>query len=270
MARRAGKLLVAVCVTAATGNASAQVLHERVIVGGIKCANGVCWKDGRPADGAAGIVVDGQVVPAPSLGAEPLLDEPVYAPAPERAPPDRSATTEETVAGGSPERRDRVQMDRRTGPEPPGKRIYHEPFNPALFPFKRMTALDAVDSDEALVLGQRSLARTRLRVLGADKRQDGRDAFWGSIVIDLEPGRWVPLPSVAADARVLAARSEPPVELTFARDGGDNDYVMSPTGGRHRLVWLTDAPQSYFAGEISRELRIADEPRLPQAVPSSV
>ena len=270
VARRAGKLLVAVCVTAATGTAVAQVLHERVIVGGVKCANGVCWKDGRPADGAAGIVVDGQVVPAPSVGAEPLPDEPVYTPAPERAAPDHSATTDETVPGGSPERRERVQMDRATGPEPPGKRLYHEPFNPAVFPFKRMTALDAVDDDEALVLAERSVTRTRLRVLGADKRQDGRDAFWGSIVIDLEPGRWVPLPSVAAEARILAVKSEPPVEITFAKDGGDNDYVMSPAGGRHRLVWLTDAPQSYFAGEIPRGLRIAEEPRLPQAVPASV
>ena len=45
---------------------------------------------------------------------------------------------------------------------------------------------------------------------------------------------------------------------------------MSPAGGRHRLVWLTDAPQSYFAGEMPRGLRLGDEPRLPQAVPASV
>jgi uncharacterized membrane protein YgcG len=267
VARRAGVWLLATCAAA---TASAQVLHERVLVGGIKCANGVCWKDGRPADGAAGIVVDGQVLPAPSSGVQPEPDEPVYTPAPARAADEHSATTEDTVPGGSPERRERVQMDRATGPEPPGKRLYHEPFNPAVFPFKRMTALDAVDGDEALVLAERSMARTRLRVLGADKRQEGRDAFWGSIVIDLEPGRWIPLPSVAADARILAARVEPPVEVAFARDGGDNQYVMSMAGGRHRLIWLTDAPQSYFAGEIPLSLKLADEPRLPQAVPAAV
>ncbi|MGZ3439199.1 MAG: transglutaminase domain-containing protein [Polyangia bacterium] len=267
MARRTGVLLVGLMLGQP---AWAQVLHERVIVGGVKCANGVCWKEGRPADGAAGIVVDGEVVPAPSPGAQPLPDEPVYTPAPERAPPANSATTEESVPGGSPERRERVQMDRSTGPEPPGKRLYHEPFNPAVFPFKRMTALDAVLPDESLVLAERSVARTRLHVLGADKRQEGRDAFWGSIVIDLEPGRWVPLPSVAADARVLAARVEPAVEVTFARDGADNQYVMSPAGGRHRLVWLTDAPQRYFFGEIPTGLRIGDEPRLVQAVPPNV
>jgi hypothetical protein len=267
VARRAGVLLLSVC---ATVTASAQVLHERVIVGGIKCANGVCWKEGRPADGAAGIVVDGEVVPAPSAGAQPLPDEPVYTPAPERAPNEHSSTTDESVPGGSPERKERVQMDRSTGPEPPGKRLYHEPFNPAVFPFKRMTALDAVDADEALVLADRSRPRSPLRVLGADRRQEGRDAFWGSIIIDLEPHKWVPLPSPATDARVLAVNVLPPVQVELAHDGADNEYVMSPAGGRHRLIWLTDAPQSYFAGEVPPSLRILDEPKIPQAVPAVV
>ncbi|HXU73078.1 MAG TPA: transglutaminase domain-containing protein [Polyangia bacterium] len=285
MARRAGGLMavarrstrLSLLVAAATvigvaaeGGARAQVLHERVIVGGVRCANGVCWKEGRPADGAAGIVVDGEVVPAPSSSAQPAPDEPVYTPAPERAPADHSATTDPAVPGGSPERRGRVQMDRATGPEPPGKRLYHEPFNPAVFPFKRMTALDAVEPDESLVLAERSIPRSRLRVLGADKRADGRDAFWGSIIVDLEPGQWIPLPSVAADARILAASVVPPVEVSFARDGADNQYVMSPSGGRHRLVWLTDAPARYFAGEVPPDLRLLDEPRIPQAVPAGI
>ena len=269
--RRACALLLAAGATVMTPSAArAQVLHERVMVGGVKCANGVCWKEGHPADGAAGIVVDGQVVPAPPAGAQPAPDEPVYTPAPERAPLEHSATTDEPVPGGSPERRERVEMDRATGPEPPGKRLYHEPFNPAIFPFKRMTALDAVAADESLVLAERSLPRTRLRVLGADRRQAGRDAFWGSILVDLEPGRWIPLPSVAADARILAVRVEPHVDVTFAKDGADNDYAMSMAGGRHRLIWLSDAPQTYFAGEVPSGLEIGDEPRLPQAVPAAI
>src|SRR3954468_11615581 len=104
MARRAGVLVVGLALAVP---ASAQVLHERVIVGGIKCANGVCWKEGRPADGAAGIVVDGEVVPAPSVGAQPLPDEPVYTPAPERAPNEHSATADPAALGGPPERRER-------------------------------------------------------------------------------------------------------------------------------------------------------------------
>ncbi|HEY2748197.1 MAG TPA: transglutaminase domain-containing protein, partial [Polyangia bacterium] len=128
----------------------------------------------------------------------------------------------------------------------------------------------AVLPDESLVVAERSLARSRLRVVGADKRIEGRDAFWGSIVIDLEPNKWVPLPSVAADARILASKVEPAVDVTFARDGADNQYVLSPAGGRHRLVWLTDAPARYFAGGIPPELRVADEPRLPQPVPPAI
>src|SRR5258708_4210992 len=139
MARRTAAIAVALVLGAP---AYAQVLHERVIVGGIKCANGVCWKDGRPTDGAAGIVVDGEGAPAPA--------------------------------------------------------------------------------------------------------------------------------PVAADARILASRTEPVVDMTFARDGADNQYVMSTAGGRHRLVWLTDAPQRYFYGDIAPALRIDDEPRLQQAVPPSV
>src|SRR5439155_11445750 len=247
------RLFALVTLLALARFADAQVLHERVTVGGIKCANGVCWKEGRPQDGASALVSDGEIVPAPTAGVQPLPGEPVYEPASERpssqAPPEGSATAAASGSDASPERRARVEMDRATGPEPPGKRSYHEPFNPAVFPFKRMTALDAVLPDESLVLAERSTARQRLRVLGADRRESSRDAFWGSIVIDFEPGKWVPLPSVAADARVLAARVEPEIEVTFAHDGGDNQYVMSTTGGRHRLVWLTDAPQRYFAGD---------------------
>src|SRR5439155_883838 len=206
-----------------------------------------------------------------AAGVQPRPGAPVDERASDRPPPEGSATAAPSGSDASPERRARVEMDRATGPEPPGKRTYHEPFNPAVFPFKRMTALDAVLPDESLVLAERSTARQRLRVLGADRRESARDAFWGSIVIDFEPGKWVPLPSVAADARVLAARVEPEIEVTFAHDGGDNQYVMSTTGGRHRLVWLTDAPQRYFAGDIpagyvENELHVFVEVFVPHGV----
>jgi len=38
-----------------------------------------------------------------------------------------------------------VAPDDHTGAEAPGERVYHEVFNPAVFPYKRMTVLDAVD-----------------------------------------------------------------------------------------------------------------------------
>ena len=144
-------------------------------------------------------------------------------------------------------------MDRATGPEPPGKRLYHEPFNPAVFPFKRMTALDAVAARRICWCWPSARpARTRLRVLGADKRQERSRRLLG---IDRRstssPGAGCRCRRWRRTRTILAARVEPAVDVTFARDGADNQYVMSPAGGRHRLVWLTDAPQRYFAGEIA-------------------
>jgi transglutaminase-like putative cysteine protease len=121
-----------------------------------------------------------------------------------------------------------------------------------------MAAFDAATDDETLTVYERRL--TELPVWGDAMRDPARDAFWGSIVIDLEPHEWIPIPSVAADARILSYRVEPPATVSFARDSADNHYVSSPTGGRHRLVWLTDAAQGYFAGPLGGG-RLADLPR---------
>jgi hypothetical protein len=264
---RAPSLLTLLFAAALGGpTADAQVLHERVELSAVRCNNGVCWRANRAQEGAAAIVSDGEVLPAPVGGPQPEGGEPIYSPASDKSGP--------PVAGASPSsqpiRRDGVRMDRETGPEPPGKRHYHEPFNPAVFPFKRMSALDGVQPDETLVLARGHDALTAVPVVGADKREPGRDAFWGSIVVDFEPGRWVPIPSPAADARLLAYRTEPPSAVDFARDGADNYFARAAAGGRRRLIWLVDAPQSYFAGDLPLS-RIADEPRaLVPAVPAPV
>ena len=95
-------------------------------------------------------------------------------------------------------------------------------------------------------------------MFGAQKRP-GRDAFWGSIVLDLEPGKWLPIPSVSADTQMLAYSLSPNAQLAFAKDGADNFFVMSQSGGRHRLTWLSDAAQDYFGGEVPRGLRLRDQ-----------
>ncbi len=255
-----------------SGTAWGQLLHERVSVGKLHCANGVCWRQGRADDGAAALLSDGELVPAPSGAAQPEAGEPVYSQAGSEvppppatgdkgAPPATNATQPATHVDRPPERHPRLTIDRDTGPEPPGLRTYHEVFNPATFPFKRMSALDAVAADESLVLSERGQEREALPVVGAGERAADRDAFWGSIVVDFEPGEWIPLPSVAADARVLAYRTEPPIAVNFAKDGADNQFVSSSAGGRHRLIWLSDAPQRYFVGELPAEARLRDEPR---------
>src|SRR5256885_423883 len=82
------------------------------------------------------------------------------------------------------------------------------------------------------------------------------------------PSRWAAPTAAAAaattrpsgaNAGVLEAHTEPRVAIELVRDGADNWFVRSKTGGRHRLIWLTDAPQSYFAGELPRA-HLSDEP----------
>src|SRR4051812_25014388 len=111
MSMMPARLAAVLALLSLTRFADAQVLHERVTVGGVKCANGVCWKEGRPQDGASALVADGEIVPAPTAGVQPLPGEPVYEPPSDRPPPEGSATATPSGADASPERRARVEMD---------------------------------------------------------------------------------------------------------------------------------------------------------------
>ena len=255
------------------------VLHEYLPLGDLVCEGGNCRRDplghGDADRGNPDAIVSGSTrIAEPIAPARSIDNEPVFTP----------RSDEPRVVGGEhappvardlpPERRDGVRMDRDTGPEPPGEHVYHEVFDPAVFPFKRMTALDAVAEDETLIVSDKSL-RT-MPLYGAGARLAARDAFWGSIVIDTAPGKWVPLPSVAADVRVLSYRSEPPAQLELARDGADSVYarLSSSDGtvrGLHRLVWLEDAPREYFAGPVPSSARFDRiPPALIHALPPTV
>jgi hypothetical protein len=243
--------------------ALAQVLHEPVAVGTLQCKDGFCKQDGVGPTRA--VVDDGKVKYAPEGDAQPKPGEQVFAPK-----PDHPVEVGQNGGGGGggdppPDRRDIIHTDRDTGPEGPGLHTYHSVFDPEPFPYKRMTALDSVrilnkgpdDDDEVLEVLDTTLAP--VAIIGAQRARD-RDLFWGSIVVDFESNRWVPIPSVAPESRVLEARTEPPIQVEFAKDGADNFFVRSVSGGRHRLIWLTDAPRHYFAGELPRVL-LSDEPR---------
>jgi hypothetical protein len=251
----------------------AQVLHEPVAVGTLRCKDGVCKADGVGPTRA--VVEDGTVRYAPDGDAQPKPGEQVFSPKPDR--PNEIGPNGAPPAGGDPppDRRDIIHSDRDTGPEGPGVHTYHSVFDPEPFPYKRMTALDAVRivscgpdcDDEVLEVYDKTLQP--VQILGAQVAHD-RDLFWGSIVIDFEPNRWVPIPSAAAESRVLEARTEPSIQVEFARDGADNYFVRSVSGGRHRLIWLTDAPRRYFGGELPRVL-LSDEPRaLRRPVPEKL
>jgi len=204
----------------------------------------------RPSDREpAALMYEGEVIPAPSGGG---LD-----PRSERAlqafPGD--AHSQEEVGRRSPS----FHPDRVT--ELQGRVGYFEVFSPAISPYKRLTALDGVtlarDGTPILAVAARSAARTKMAIEGAtapppDDRP--RDRFWGSVVLDFAAGSEVPLPSVSPESRILTLRTEPEVPLHIERDGADNFYAVldEPLGDRSqvRLVFLTDAPRTYFGTEL--------------------
>jgi transglutaminase-like putative cysteine protease len=169
-----------------------------------------------------------KVLPEPSTGPSPMGDEePVLG-----------------RGGFAADRSTETRPDDQTGAD--GTLHYVSVFNPDVLPFKRMTALDTVLDD--YTLANSSAEMFDLPVGG--KSDPSRDRFWGSVMIDLEPGRSVPLPSVAPDMRILSYETTPPASITFMKDRADNFSVRSDdpgARGSYRLVFLADADAGYFA-----------------------
>jgi len=125
---------------------------------------------------------------------------------------------------------------------------YVSVFNPDVLPFKRMSSFDAVGDTYKLYV--RSTIQVGVPISGTADTDKTRDRFWGSLMIELAPGKDVPLPSVAPDMRILSYEVKPKVRLEFGKDGADNFYVRSPDAraiGSYRLIFLADADAGYFA-----------------------
>jgi hypothetical protein len=139
---------------------------------------------------------------------------------------------------------------------------YVEVFNPAVIPFKRMTALDAVDNKFRLITYTRG--KTDLPVGG--KQRSDEDLFWGSLPLLLNPGEDVAIPSVSPDMRVLSYEITPTTQLSFSKDGADNFFVRSDeqgARGEHRLVFLVAARATYFGAAIPTNYKVRDLAELP-------
>jgi transglutaminase-like putative cysteine protease len=239
-----------------------RVLHEFVPEPGAEEGSDLVARAGDPEP--AGIVVDGEVVPPPSdVGLGP--DERAMRPAPgdgaRQEVPGRRSTT--------------FRPDLDTQLE--GQLHYFEVFAPAIAPYKRVTALDAVTLGPDGVTPVLTVASTRrvavpvegTGVVAGDARP--RDKFWGSVVLEMEGSDTVPLPSVSPESRILTLRAEPAVHLRVERDSADNFFAVTPTPmrGQIRLTFLTDAPRAYFgralpAGAV--DARAAEVPPLPPSV----
>lgn len=258
---------LALALALVVGLGSAQggpVLHEPVAAPKLRCEGLTCRSDGAPPEALPEAVLSGEgLIAAPTPRGAPAANEQIYTP---------PSGMENPLARGAPApgtdpppmRRTRMLPDAQTGPEPPGERLYHEVFNPAVFPYKRMTALDSVDPDGGLTIEVPSL---RSLPVGDGRVLPGRDPFYGSVVVDFESEKPVPLPTPAAGIRLLSYKSTPPRTLAFYLDGAENLYVSSPVRGRHRLVYLVDAAPTYFAGALwSRSERKPTLGEVPRAM----
>lgn len=204
-----------------------------------------------------GVVANGEVLPPPTGGAQ-REDEAML-----RAPPEAAsgATT-------PPE----VHPDRMTSTVT--STDYYEAFTPAIAPYKRVASYDAlrVDPDGTPVLVVSNPESQAVSILGASPPSAGpRDAFWGTVMLDFRRGAKVALPSVAPDARILHARSEPAIDFVVEADVAGNFYVRSlePTGTVVRFTFLTDAPRGFFGREPPDQSSNALERSVP-TVPTSV
>ena len=139
------------------------------------------------------------------------------------------------------------ELDRDTR-SPPGTELrYHEVFNPSISPFKRTHAFDAVDELGRLVVRDPSL---RPVAVDAPPRWGAAPAarFTGDVFIELSPQSPTPIPSVAAEQRVVSYRTVPETPVGFFEDSAGNVFVRAPVTEvrRVRLAYVVEAPQRAF------------------------
>jgi len=175
------------------------------------------------------------------------------------------------TAGFAADRQTSMTPDSKTGSD--ATLHYVSVFNPDVLPFKRMSALDGIDDDYTLKIAHNVV--TELAVGGTTDKS--RDRFWGSVLLQLAPGKDVALPSVAPDMRILSYEIKPRIDLKFEKDGADNFFVRTDeaaAAGTYRLVFLADADAGYFAPSLPtgghftpRLIATMAPPELRSAVP---
>ena len=170
----------------------------------------------------------------------------------------------------APTRSRELRPDGDTGADPVLK--YASVFRPSVAPFKRFDVKDAVAADFTLRIREPRLRRLPI----GGPPEVGRERFFGSVVVAASDGASIPIPSVAADARILRVETSPRQRrVRFLRDGAGNDYLELSGGGAVgegtvRVNWLTDAPRRYFGGALPRT-RLRDvPPSLRPMVPENV
>ena len=141
---------------------------------------------------------------------------------------------------------------------------YDEPFIPAVVPFKRLYAYDAVDESFELVVFDKSLSK--LEVGGKPGPAD--DQFYADLFVDVAPGLPVRIPSVAPGARALVARTDPELPFVLQRDRADNWFMTADARRRVRLIMQLAAPRAALGSEMADATWGELLPKLPPLPPS--
>ncbi len=159
-----------------------------------------------------------------------------------------------------------VLPDRDTEKE--GTLHYSEVFEPSVVPFKRNRAVGEVGLDYGIRSADEGFEE--LEVMGT-RVEAGREAFWGTLLLEGRGGERIPIPSVSPESRILSYQASPEQRVVFERDSSGNYYLTPEREGRLRVVFLTDAPSRWFGGAIPDGLRFSEVPRgLRPKVPRAV
>ena len=119
---------------------------------------------------------------------------------------------------------------------------YDDPFVPAVTPFKRLYAYDAIDESLELIVGDKKLRKIEI----GGEPLSNEDQFFADLFVDVAAGVPVRIPSVGPGARVIAARAEPQTAFELMRDGADNWFVVGDGRKRVRLVMQLSIRRAIF------------------------
>jgi Transglutaminase-like superfamily len=233
---------VALLSVAAAAWAQSPVLHEYIEP---NPAEDVAFSATTP-DGAMPAALDTEsgVVPAPQSGGRQTKNEHAYG---GNATPDSIDSS--------------FRVDRDTSR--PESVAYDEPFTPAVVPFKRLYAYDAVDESFELSVFDKSL--TRLEIAGKPGPAD--DQFYADLFVDVAPGLPVRIPSVAPGSRPLVARTEPELTFQLQRDHADNWFMVADARRRVRLIMQLAAPRAALGSDLADATWGELLPKLPPLPP---
>ncbi|MCC6215331.1 MAG: transglutaminase domain-containing protein [Polyangiaceae bacterium] len=190
------------------------------------------------------------------------------APAP---PPSRSPLDTSKAYGGSstPTSADAsYRVDANTSR--PDSVEYDDPFSPAITPFKRLHAYDAVDERFELVVAPEHRALAAVPSGGDATPLD--DQFYADLVVDVpSPGTPVRIPSVGPGTRILAADVQPPIPgYGISTDQADNWFFTAPERKRVRVVLHLAIQRAVFGGQFPDIAWSGELARKVPAVPENV